>query len=129
MEAVLLKFGLCIMVVVDEGREFCSLFCVMCKHLNIRCHVVAKRNHKAVGVERYQKFLNHVQRICAEERGTPESFAECGLITSYAWNASPIDGTDIVRSIPAIGRVLRFPLEVYEAKTPELITNAANSVG
>jgi len=28
----------------------------------------------------------------------------------YAWNISPIDGTNILRSIPAIGRELRFPL-------------------
>jgi hypothetical protein len=80
MEAVLLKFGLYVMVVVDEGKEFCSLFRQMCSLLWIRCHVVTKRNHKAVGVERYHHFLNHSQRIYAEERGTPASFVECGLV-------------------------------------------------
>ena len=62
MEHVLLKFGLCVMVVVDEGKEFCSTFKEMCRLLNIRCHTVAKRNHKVVGVERFHRFLNHAQR-------------------------------------------------------------------
>ena len=128
MEGVLLKVGLCVVVVVDEGREFCSLFRDMCRLLNIKCHVVAKRNHKAVGVERYHRFLNHSQRICSEERGTPASFVECGLTTAYAWNASPIDGTDIVRSVPAIGRVLRFPLDIHESELPQPITDVTRSV-
>ena len=128
MEGVLLKVGLCVMVVVDEGREFCALFQDMCKLLNIKCHVVAKRNHKAVGVERYHRFLNHSQRICSEERGTPASFVECGLTTAYAWNASPIDGTDILRSVPAIGRELRFPLDIHESEMPSPITDVTRSV-
>ena len=53
MENVLLKFGLCVMVVVDEGKAFCSIFKDMCRLLNIRCQTVSKRNYKAVGVERF----------------------------------------------------------------------------
>ena len=41
IDSVLLKFGLCVLVVIDEGREFCGLFRSMCAKLNIRCHVVA----------------------------------------------------------------------------------------
>ena len=75
----------------------------MCNKLKIKFHVVAKQNHKAVGVERFHKFLNKAQKISTEERGTSEPFVEIGMATAYAWNASPIDGTDIIRSIPAIG--------------------------
>jgi hypothetical protein len=32
----------------------------------------------------------------------------------YAWNASPIDGTDIVRSFAAKARTFNFPLDVQE---------------
>lgn len=127
MEGVLLKFGLCLMVVIDEGSEFRGLFEKMCNLLNIRFHQVAKRNHKAVGVERFHKFLNHAQTISTEERGTAAAFVECGLATAYAWNASPIDGTDIIRSIPAIGRCLRFPLEVHESTNVAPIDNATCS--
>ena len=128
MEGVLLKFGLCIMVVCDEGSEFRGEFESMCKILNIRFHTVAKRNHKAVGVERYHKFLNHAQRISTEQRKTSAAFVEIGMTTAYAWNASCIDGTDIVRSLPAIGRALRFPVEINESAIPQLTSNVGERV-
>jgi len=117
MESVLLKFGICAMVVVDDGSEYRKTFEQMCKALSLRFHAVAKRNHKAVGVERYHKFLNHAQTIVTEQRGTSESFVECGMTTAYAWNASFIDGTDIIRSIP---RALKFPLDIVESAIPTL---------
>jgi len=57
-----------------------------------------------------------------------EPFVEVGMATVYAWNASPIDGTDIVRSVPAIGRTLRFPLDIDLAAMPDLIDNQSESV-
>jgi len=128
METVLLKFGICAMVVVDEGSEYRRTFEQMCKTLKISFHPVAKRNHKAVGVERYHKFLNHSQTIATEQRGTPEIFVECGMTTAYAWNASYIDCTDIARSILAIGRELKFPPYIIEAEIPTAIDNASTAI-
>lgn len=128
MEHVLLKFGLCVMVVCDAGSEFRGHFQAMCETLNLRFHLVAKRNHKAVGVERFHKFLNHAQKIGTEERGTSAAFVEIGMTTAYAWNASCIDGTEIVRSIPAIGRPLKYPLDINLCTTPPIIDNPSNSV-
>jgi hypothetical protein len=31
------------------------------------------------------------------------------MIATYAWNCSPIDGTNVVRSVPAMGHEFRFP--------------------
>ena len=70
MEGVLLKFGLCIVIVVDDDSKFMALFEAMAKSLNIRLHRVSKRNHKAIGVERYHKFLNHNARINSSARQT-----------------------------------------------------------
>ena len=61
MEHILLKFGLFIMVVCDDDNDFIDTFKKMCVALNIRFHIVAKRNHKAVGIEKFHKFLNHVK--------------------------------------------------------------------
>jgi hypothetical protein len=36
------------------------------------------------------------------------------LFASYSWNASPVDGTDIIRSFAAKARTFRFPLELQE---------------
>jgi hypothetical protein len=41
---------------------------------------------------------------------------------AYAWNSSPIDGTDIIRSFAAKARTFRFPLDVAE-QTPRIISN------
>ena len=87
-----------------------------------------QKKHKAVGVERYHRFLNYAQRIGTEERGTAEAFVERAMTTAYAWNASCIDGTDIPRSIPAIGRELRFPLDIAFENTPPVIDNPSESV-
>lgn len=50
------------------------------------------------------------------------------MATAYAWNASPIDGTDIVRSVLAIGHELRFPLDISLADIPTPINNPGESV-
>ena len=50
MEDALLKFGLCVVVVVDDDTIFMALSEGMCKSLNIRSHRAAKRNHKSIGV-------------------------------------------------------------------------------
>ena len=34
------------------------------------------------------------------------------MVSAYAWNDMPIDGTDIARSIPAICRPLLFPMNI-----------------
>lgn len=128
MEHVLLKFGLCLMIVIDDDNEFRGIFESMCNTLRIKFHIIATRNHKAVGVERYHKFLNHAQRIFTEAQGTSEPFVEVGMTTAYAWNASPIDGTDIVRSVPAIGCTLRFPLDIDLVAMLDIIDNPSESV-
>ena len=46
----------------------------------------------------------------------------------YAWNASPIDGTDILRSVPAIGRELKFLIDIHESNLPVPTSNVTASV-
>ena len=91
------------MVVVDDDSKFMGVFTQICKSLNIRLHRAAKRNHKAIGVERFHRFLNRFNTLVSHHRETFTCFVESSMIAAYAWNAMTIDGTDIVRSIPAIG--------------------------
>ena len=44
------------------------------------------------------------------------------------WNSALIDGTDIICSIPAIGREMRFPLGISLVSLPKLIDKQSNSV-
>ena len=46
----------------------------------------------------------------------------------YTWNSAPIDGIYILRSIPAIGRKLYFPLNININVAPTLIQNNAQAV-
>ena len=54
----------------------------------------------------------------AEERGTNEYFFEAAMVLTYAWNASPIDGICIIQNVPAIGRELKFRLDIELQETP-----------
>ena len=51
MQDVLMKFGLCHLVVIDDIILFKSDFTAMCDYLIINYEVVTKRNHKGVSVE------------------------------------------------------------------------------
>ena len=128
MQDVLLKFGLCLLVVVDDGTPFKAAFTAACDSLRIPFECFAKRNHKSVLVEKFHRFLNKVVTIASNDRDTLDCFVEAGISAGYAWNSAPIDGTDIIRSIPAIGRELRFPLDISLASLPKLTDNQANSV-
>ena len=100
----------------------------MVEYLIIKVHVTSSRNHKTVSAEFFHKFLNHSATIFFKERETHLCFAECGMLAAYAWNASPINDTKIVRSVPVIGRELQFPLDINITKNPEITNNASQSV-
>ena len=46
--------------------------------------------------------------------------------SQLAWNSTPIDNTDVVRSLEAVGREFRFPLDVELSVIP-LINDVSNS--
>jgi hypothetical protein len=128
VQNVLLKIGFCGVVVVDDGSTFKGLFKAVCLLLNISFHVAAKGNHKAVSVEHFHRFLNKAVTIAANDRGTNTVFVEAAHTAAYAWNSSPIDGTDIIRSVPAVGRPFRFPFDISLRATPTPTSNQAADV-
>ncbi|MGH7955254.1 MAG: hypothetical protein ACREOZ_04765, partial [Gloeomargaritales cyanobacterium] len=116
------------MVVVDDGNTFKSVFADMCMKLNIRFHPLSKGNHKALSVERFHRYLNKAVTIAANDRGTNTIFIEAAAVAAYAWNSSPIDGTGIIRSIPAIGREIKFPCDFEFGEDLAVTDNPADSV-
>ena len=79
-------------------------------------------------VEHFQRFLNKSVTIAAEDRGATDMFVPAGISAGYAWNSAPIDGTDILRNVPAIGRDLHFPLDINLNAAPKLIQNNVQAV-
>jgi hypothetical protein len=51
-------------------------------------------------------------RIGVIDQQTYEQWTQKTLFATYAWNASPVDGTDIIRSFAAKARTFCFPLDM-----------------
>ena len=124
MEQVLLKYGMCAVIVVDAASNFRGIFEQMCSILSITFWPLARGNHHGLSVERYHRFLNKTQTIQGASIGTHINFRRTVLLSAYSWNSSPIDGTDIIRSIPAVGRIFRFPLDSTISPLPPLNDSA-----
>ena len=61
-----MKFGLCHLVVLDDGSPFKGSFIAMCKMLRLNYDVLAKRNQKGLTVEHFHRFLNESVTIAAK---------------------------------------------------------------
>jgi hypothetical protein len=68
----------------------------VCEALGVQYHVVAPKDHNAILCERFHRYMNKVQRIGAADMQSLEQWKINSLFAAYAWNASPIDGTDII---------------------------------
>ena len=112
---------------IDNGTPFKAEFIAACDSLKIPFECAAKRNHKFLLVEKFHRFLNKLITIAVSDMDTLDCFVEAGILAGYAWNSAPIDGTDMIRSIPVIGRELRFPLDTSLTALSKLTDNQANS--
>ena len=65
---VLMKFGLCHLVVINYGTPFKGTFVAMCIALDLNYDIFAKRNYKRSTVERFHRFLNKAVPIAVEDR-------------------------------------------------------------
>ena len=120
MKDVLLRVGFCLLVCPDADSKFKAHFTTMCEALNLPCKPGLKGNHKSVLVERLFNFFNRALAIASNQRSNDNRVSVEALhCANYAWNASCIDGTDIIRSVPAIGRPFRFPIDCNLSATPE----------
>ena len=120
MEHIFLSFGCCAVIVVDDGSNFKGSFEAMCGALGITFWALSRGNHKGNSAERYHRFLNKTQAINGNDRGTHQIFIQNAKTSQYAWNSAPIDGTDVTRSMAAIGREFRFPLDVSLLPDPPM---------
>ena len=112
MENIALSFGMVAILVVNAIFRFKSVFKDMCTALGIIYWPLSHGNHKGKSIEKYHRFLRKRQEIASQDRGTHDVFLHNYKTSHFAWNNAPIDGTDILRSVTAIDRELRFLLDV-----------------
>ena len=89
---------------------------------------MSRGNHKGNSVEHYNRFLNKTQTFNGNDRGTNTCYIENAKTSQYAWNSTPIDDTDVPRSLAAIGHEFRFPLDVDLSPTPTLNSETNNNL-
>jgi hypothetical protein len=78
-------------------------------------------------VERVNQYLTKGLKIMTNERDSVRIALEAILLLLYAWNSCPIPGTDISRSLVAVGREFAFPIDYSTNKHWEL-TSSPSSV-
>ena len=118
-----MKFGVCHLVVIDDGTPFKDAFVAMCTALDLNYDILAKRNHKGLTVEHFHRFLNKAMTIAIENRQSNDVFVPAGIAVGYAWNSAPMHSTDILRSTVAIGREFRFTIDINLSAVPQLTQN------
>ena len=118
MDNVVLLFSMVAILVIDSTSSFKSIFKDMCSALGIIYWTLSCRNHKGMSVEKYHHFLNKTQTISYQDRGMHDVFLQNKKSSQYAPNSTPIDGTDILISVAAVGREFRVLLDVELLKTP-----------
>lgn len=106
-----LRFGLCHTVVLDKDSKFLGVFKESLELLQIHYHILSGDNHNPMMVERINRYLNKGLKIMTNERGSVRVAMESILLLLYAWNSCPIPGTDISRSLVAVGREFSFPID------------------
>lgn len=124
MKHGLLRFGFCLLVPPDAGSAFEKHFSGMCRSLKLPCKPGLKNNKKSVSVKRLFRFFNKAVTLAADQRGGDlKVTVEAVHVANYAWNASPINNTDIIRSVPALGRPFWFPIDCDLSAIPTQLTD------
>jgi hypothetical protein len=125
---ILLQYGFCHTAVLDKGSKFFGICREPLDLLKINCHVLSGANHNLMLVERVNWYLNKGLCIMCNERDSVQVTLEAILLLLYAWNSCPVPGTDISRSLLAIGREFAFSINFSSGKHWELTSSASTVV-
>jgi hypothetical protein len=80
-------------------------------------------------VERFRVFLNKTLRIATNDRDSIKGvYIPASALATFAWNSAPIDGTDIVRSVPAVGWEFKFPFNFEYVQSPTISEHKASAI-
>ena len=112
MTHLICPFGLPYHIVVDSGPEFKDILPSVLQLLKIPMEVASPENHRRIRNERFHRLLNAIQTVNTADFGNFFLWMQAAIFAAYGWNAAPVDGTDIPRSVAAIGREFPFPIDV-----------------
>jgi hypothetical protein len=113
---ILLRYGFCHTVVLDKDSKFFGVCREAIDLLKINCHILSSANHNPMIVERINRYLTKGLKIMCNERDSVRVALEAILLLLYAWNSCPVPGTDISRSLVAVGREFAFSIDFSSRK-------------
>ena len=125
---ILLRYGFCHTAVLDKDTKFYGVCREALDLLQINCHVLSGANHNPMLVERDNRYLTKGLKIMCNERDLVRIANEAILLLLYAWNSCPVPGTDISRSLVAVGREFAFPIDYFSEKHWELTSSPSTVV-
>src|SRR5210317_831761 len=99
------------LILIDDGSENKGDLLNLCNILKLDHHTVSPESHDGILNERFHRYLNKTQKIGAADMRTFEEWAMNAMFATYAWNASPVDGTDIQRAFAAVSKHFNFPMD------------------
>jgi hypothetical protein len=121
-----LRYGFCHMAVLDKDSNFGGVCSEAFDLLQINCHVLSGNNHNPMMVERINRYLTKGLKIMTDERDSVWIALEAILLLLCAWNSCPFSGTDISRSLVAIGREFAFPINYLTNKHLKLTSSPSS---
>lgn len=124
---ILLRYGFCHTAVLDKDSKFFGTCNEALDLLKINRHVLSGSNHNPMLVERVNRYLTKGLKIMCNERKSRVAL-EAILLLLYAWNSCPVPGTDISRSLIAVGREFAFPIDYSTGKHWELTSSPSTVV-
>ncbi len=119
---IIMRYGFCHMVVLDKDSKFFGVCWESLDLLKINCHILSSGNQDPMLVERINCYLNKGLKIMVNEQDSPCIALEAILLLIYVWNSCPVPGTDISRSLVAVGREFQFPIDFSTGKHIELMS-------
>jgi hypothetical protein len=120
-----LGYGFCHTIVLDKDSKNFGVCHEALNLLKINCHVLSGNNHNPMLVERLCCYFNKGLTIMCNERDTVRVPLESLLLLLYAWNSCPVPGTDISRSLVAVGQEFAFPIDFSSSKHWQLMSSPA----
>ena len=96
MSQVIMPNGLPKLVLIDDDSLFKKDLMTILEDVGIPYHVVSPEQHEGVLCERFHRYMNKVQGLMGLDTGTHTNWMINASFAAYAWNATPVDGTDVV---------------------------------
>jgi hypothetical protein len=110
------------MVMLDKDSKFFGVCRKALDLLQINCHVLSSATHSPMLVEQINCYLNKGLHIMCNKHDLVRVALEGILLLLYTWNSCPIPGTDIFRSLIAVGQEFAFPIDFLGGKHWELMS-------